>query len=263
MEKAVIRAIIALYLFGISVYLFTTIVPVGKFHTYDTSPYGPTENARYLRTIYDVQGNMSLLFPDVVGWERETCDVDFQRTLEGTGALELDCKEYSDANHTIWFFILYGNNTETFHAVESCYTYFGYQVMKKQIIPINVQRGQLGEDFYPINITVNIAEIELRRNGDEEVALYWMLFNSPYKDASKGAYLYRLSSPVTTDVSETEDVLKAMAAASMVATFQEALEDTVIEYYGKNYDYYFYVPVGIIYFVGILLFIKPELLPLY
>jgi hypothetical protein len=263
MEKAVIRAIIFLYLFGISTYLFTTVIPIGKFHTYDTSPYGPTENARYLRTIYDVQEDIDLLFPEVVGWETEPCPVDFQRTLEGTKAIELDCREYKDGNNTIWFFIIYGNETETFHAVESCYSYFGYQVTQREIVPINVQRGQSGEDFYPINITVNTAQIELDREGDKRSALYWMLFNSPQKDASKGAYLYRLSAPVTQDVQETEEILHAMAAASMVATFQDALEDTVIEYYGRNLGLPFYFIIGVIYFVAILFFVRPELLPIY
>ncbi len=263
MEKTVIRAIIVLYVFGISTYLFTTVVPVGKFHTYDTSAYGPTENVRYLRTIYDVQENIQMLFPEVVGWEKGNCTVDFQRTLEGTGALDLDCKEYTKDENTIWFFIIYGNETETFHAVESCYTYFGYQVMSKSILPINVQRGQMGEDFYPINITVNTAQIDIRSDGDRRIALYWMLFNSPYKDASRGAYLYRLSSPVTESVGETKEMLTAMAAASMVATFQEALEDTVIEYYGKNFGLLFYIPIGFVYFVAGLFFIKPELLPFY
>jgi hypothetical protein len=220
MEKIVIRAIIALYVFGISTYLFTTVVPVGKFHTYDTSAYGPTENVRYLRTIYDVQENIQMLFPEVVGWEKGNCTVDFQRTLEGTGALDLDCKEYTKDENTIWFFIIYGNETET-------------------------------------------AQIDIRSNGNRRIALYWMLFNSPYKDASRGAYLYRLSSPVTESVGETKEMLTAMAAASMVATFQEALEDTVIEYYGKNFGLLFYIPIGFVYFVAGLFFIKPELLPFY
>lgn len=263
MDKLTIRALIVLYAFGFSTYLFTTVVPVGKFHTYDTSVYGPTDNVRYLRTVFDLKDEFVLLFPNLTDWNRQDCDVDWQRTLEGLGAQEVGCEEYSKDGEVIWFFIVHGNETEMFHAVESCYTYFGYQITSQQIEPLQVVRGELGEITYPINITVNTVMIEMNRGGDKRVALYWFLFESPTKDVSKGAYLYRLSSPVTKNVEETRELLKTMAAASMIATFEYPIEDTVFEQYSEQFGVIFYLILIIAYLFMILLFIRPELLPIF
>jgi hypothetical protein len=263
MEKIAIRVLIALYAFGFSTYLFTTVVPLGKFHTYDTSVYGPTENVRYLRTVFDLKDEFVLLFPNLTDWTRADCGVDWQRILEGLGAQEVGCKEYSKGDDLIWFFIVHGNESEMFHSVESCYTYFGYQITSQQIEPIQVVRGELGEITYPINITVNTVMIELQKDGDHRIALYWFLFESPYKDVSQGAYLYRLSSPVTESVEETKELLKTMAAASMIGTFEYPIEDTVFEQYSNQYGILFYLILIIAYLVIIILFIKPEILPIF
>lgn len=262
MEKVTIRFLIALYAFGFSTYLFTTVVPAGKFHTYDTSVYGPTENVRYLRTVFDLKEEFELLFPDVSEWDKGECSVDWNRLLEGLGATDVGCYEYTKQGETIWFFIVNGNNTEMFHAVENCYTYFGYQITSYDIEPIQVIRGEFGEVTYPINITVNTAIIEMQKGGEQRVALYWFLFKSPYKDVSQGAYLYRLSSPVTDNVENTKELLKNMAAASMVGTFEYSIQDTVFEFYSREFGSLFYMILVVIYAALILIFIRPEILPI-
>ncbi len=263
MKKLAIRFLIALYAFGFSTYLFTTVVPIGKFHTYDTSVYGPTENVRYLRTIFELKEDFELLFPDVTGWSKADCDIDWQRLLQGLEAVQVGCREYRQNGDVIWFFIVYGDETEMFHSVESCYTYFGYQIMAYNIEPIQVIRGEFGQVQYPINITVNTAVIDLEKDGDQRIALYWYLFNSPYKTINKGAYLYRLSSPVTEDVEHTEELLKNMAAASMIGMFEYPVEDTVFEYYSQQFGIMFYLVIIVAYAIVLLLFIKPDILPIF
>jgi hypothetical protein len=263
MEKVVVRTLIVLYTFGFSTYLFTTVVPVGKFHTYDINPYGPTENIRYLRTIYDLEEELGLLFPNITGWQKQDCDIDWMRVLEGTGAQEIGCKEYKSGSNVVWFYIIYGNKTENFHDAISCYTYFGYQLYAVDTLPVQVVRGQFGTDIYPINITVNTRQVTIAQNGNQRVALYWFLFKSPYKDTSSGTYFYRLSSPVTTNLSHTQDILRTTAAAAMVATFREPTGDTVFEYYSRSWGLVFYALIFIAFGIAIILFIKPELLPVF
>jgi hypothetical protein len=257
-ERLVLMYLVGLCLIGITIYLFTSVVPTAKFHVFDVGTYGPTEDARYVRTVLELEGNLTFMFPEPSNWSVSTCSLDYTRTLTALNPLGLECNQYSKGLDTSWFLIIYGNNTEAFHSMESCYVYFGWSMREYGVEEINVIRD---EGPYPINMTVHVRKLRVEKGGEQRVVLYWLLYQSPYKDAREGTFLFRISSPVQESVEGTLANLKAFAADSMEKIFlTEDIQDTVLEYYSSRYGIIFYLLVAVVYLALILIGLRPSLI---
>jgi len=258
----VVRFLVFIYLFGFTAYLFTSMMPTGKFHTFDIQTYGFSENARFLRTVFDLQDNVTLIAPEMTGWTTRACPLDYERTLKALNPIELKCEEYGKGSEKVWYLMIYGNDTEMFHSVESCYMYFGWNVVESDIEEINVQKGEYGKDLYPINMSVFVKKLRLQKGNEERVALYWLLYKNPMKRAEEGAYLFRIDSPVLKTYDATVEELTGFASRTMLTIFAPAVEDTVLEYYSRVYGGLFYGFILLVYVIAAVLFFKPEILPI-
>lgn len=257
MEYMIFRYLILLLALGVTIYIFTSEVPVAKFHVFDVGTYGPTEEARYVRTVLEVADNLTFMFPHPGNWSEAMCSLDYTRTLAALNPLGLECRRYSKPPETVWFLIIYGNNTEAFHSMESCYVYFGWTLREYGVEEIDVVR--MG-DQYPINMSVRVRKLRVEKDGEQRVVLYWLLYKSPYKDARDGTFLFRISSPVEILVDETLANVKALAAESMETVFLSAdIQDTIFEYYSSNLGIIFHLALVVVYLTCALLVWRPGL----
>jgi hypothetical protein len=257
MEYVIFRYLMLLLALGVTIYIITSEIPVAKFHVFDVGTYGPTEEAMYVRTVLELADNLTFMFPEPGNWSSTQCSLDYTRTLAALNPLGLECQRYSKTPETVWFLIIYGNSTEAFHSMESCYVYFGWTLREYGVEEISVLRTS---EQYPINMSVRVRKLRVEKGGEQRMVLYWLLYRSPYKDARDGTYLFRISSPVESSIDETLANLKALAAESMETVFlSEDIQDTIFEYYSKSLGIIFYLALAVVYLTCALLIWRPGL----
>lgn len=265
-ERLIFRYLVALCLLGFTIYLLTSSIPTAKFHVFDVGTYAPTENARYVRTVLELAPNLSFVYPHYENWTEVPCSLDYSRSIAALNPIDMNCFTYNSVPEiielkpveTVWFLTIYGNSSEAFHSMESCYIYFGWKVLSSGVEEVNVLRTT---GLYPINMSVNVRKLHIKSGADERVVLYWLLYRSPYKDAREGTFLTRISSPVKTDYETALENTKMFAADAMEEIFiTEDVDDTVFEYYFRELGILFILLLAVIYMAGIFLFFRPDIL---
>jgi len=195
------------------------------FTVVDTEYWRESENRLIVKSAYDYNSKESIeLFPKTLG-DWNGFDYKYSESVyEKLNAESILTRGYRNENDLIWMDLIHSKVGESFHKQKICVEGGGWTVVNESVVRIDI--GTLRHDPYTF-LYANRLDIE--KEGKSQVMLYWFMLKK--FGSSNAVTMIRLSSPVSSDYSNTFDIMSKFISTQL---FKEMYEDvgktpTVVE----------------------------------